>query len=80
MFDFRIIELPDGNQVIDKALKTPEESLTGIQMIEYMEMESVLLHLEEKKRKAYMEAERRRKLARNPFYRLACMLCTGGLV
>ena len=56
MFDFRIIDTADGNQIIDRNLKTPYKALTPLQMVEYREME----------RKARTEAERRRKLARNP--------------
>ena len=39
MFNFRLIETPDGNQVIDTMLKTPCESLTPLQMLEYMEID-----------------------------------------
>lgn len=73
MFDFRIIELADGNQVIDRTLKTPYNSLTGVQMVEYYEVDIKLLRMDriEKQRKA--EERRQRKLARNPLYRFACM-------
>ena len=36
MFNFRIIETPDGNQIIDRSLKTPYNALTPLQMVEYM--------------------------------------------
>jgi len=39
MFDFRIINLADGNQVIRRDLKTPYSALTPIQMVEYVEMD-----------------------------------------
>ena len=73
MFNFRLIETPDGNQVIDTTLKTPCESLTPLQMMEYMEMDSQLSFMDRMERKARAKAERRRKLARNPFYRIACV-------
>ena len=34
MFHFRIITTPDGNQIIDRNLSTPYESLTPMQMAE----------------------------------------------
>lgn len=39
MFDFRIIDIADGNQIIDRNLKTPYKSLTLLQMVEYLEMD-----------------------------------------
>ena len=73
MFDFRIIETEDGNQIIDSSLKTPYDSLTPLQMLEYMEMDNRLTHMDRIKRKAEKEAERQRKLAQNPLYRIACL-------
>lgn len=37
MFNFRIIETTDGNQIIDRNLKTPYNALTPLQMVEYAE-------------------------------------------
>ena len=71
MFDFRIIVCSDGTEIIDTSLKTPYESLTTVQMLEYSEMYIQLSVMEQMKRKAREEAERKRKLARNPFYRIA---------
>ncbi len=71
MFDFRIIDTPDGNQIIDRSLKTPYDSITPVQMIEYIEMNSQLYLMDRMEQKARREAERQRKCARNPFYRLA---------
>ena len=73
MFDFRIIICPDGTEIIDTALKTPYEALTPVQMIEYVEMDARLSYMETMAKKAREEAKRKRKLARNPFYRLAYM-------
>lgn len=73
MFNFRIIDTPDGDQVIDQDLKTPYESLTPLQRLEYTDMENMLYFIECEKRKEEKAADRQRKLARNPFYRLACL-------
>ena len=72
IFNFRIINLSDGNQVIRRDLKTPYDALTPIQMVEYVEMDVQLTIMDRLKRKAQAEAERRRKLARNPIWKLAC--------
>lgn len=74
MFNFRIINLANGNQIIDSSLKTPYESLTAVQMIEYIEVDCQLAAMERQKRKEQKEAaEHRRRLGRNPLYHLACM-------
>lgn len=72
MFDFRIIDLSDGNQIIRKDLKTPYSALTLMQYIEYTNMEVQLYIADRQKKKYLKEAERRQKLARNPFVRFAC--------
>lgn len=71
MFNFRIIDTADGNQVIDRTLKTPYDSLTPLQMVEYLEMDNRLAYMDRMERKARAEAER--KLARNPIYKIACL-------
>ncbi len=73
MFNFRIIETTDGNQIIDRQLKTPYNALTPLQMMEYMEMDSQLAIMDRMEHKARQNAEHMRKVARNPFYRIACM-------
>lgn len=73
MFNFRIIETTDGNQIIDRQLKTPYNALTPLQMMEYMEMDSQLAIMDRMERKARQRAEHMRKVARNPLYRIACM-------
>lgn len=72
MFDFRIIDTADGNQIIDRNLKTPYNALTPPQMVEYLEMDNRLAYMDRIERKARAEEERKRKLARNPFVRFAC--------
>ena len=73
MFEFRIIDTPDGNQIIDRNLKTPYSALTPLQMVEYAEMDNRLAYMDMVERKARAEAERRRKIARNPIYKMACL-------
>lgn len=73
MFDFRLINTPEGNQIIDRSLKTPYNSLTAIQMMEYIEVDSRLLFMDRMTKQTHIAAEHRRKSSRNPFYRLACM-------
>lgn len=73
MFNFRIIETADGNQIIDRQLKTPYNALTPLQMVEYLEMDNQLAIMDRMERKARQNAEHIRRLARNPFYRIACM-------
>lgn len=79
MFDFRIISLENGNQIIDSWLKTPYDSLTAVQMQEYIEVDCQLGLMERQKRKKQREAaEHKRRFWRNPLYRLACMLGIAG--
>lgn len=59
MFDFRIINLPDGNQVIDRSLKTPYSSLTPVQMVEYTEMDNRLLFMDRMECKTKTKKEKR---------------------
>lgn len=73
MFDFRIIDTEDGNQVIDRNLKTPSKALTPIQYMEYTNMEVQLYIGDRLKRKAYKEMKQQQKLAGNPLYKLACL-------
>ena len=70
MFEFRIIELADGNQIIDRTLKTPYDSLTPLQMLEYIEIDSQLYFMEQLKKKQRRQQERR---AKNPLWKLACL-------
>ena len=73
MFDFRIINTPDGNQIIDTTLKTPYSSLTPLQMEEYIEMDNQLAYIERMERKQKREAERQRKFTYKLFHKVACM-------
>lgn len=73
MFEFRIITCADGTEIIDRSLKTLYKALTPLQMVEYLEMDNRLAYMDRMERKARAEAERRRKLAMNPLWRLACL-------
>lgn len=70
MFDFRLFNTEDGNQIIDRTLKTPYESLTPLQMLEYIEVDNQISRMERKQRR---EAQKQRKQARNPLWKLACV-------
>ena len=61
MFNFRLINTPDGNQIIDTTLKTPYSSLTPIEMMEYTEVDNRLAYMERMERKQQREAECKRK-------------------
>ena len=73
MFNFRLINTPDGNQVIDTTLKTPYSSLTPLQMEEYIEMDNQLEHMRRMERKQKREAERNQKFTYKLFHKVACM-------
>ena len=72
LFEFRIINLPNGTQIIDTTLKTPYDALTPLQMVEYTEVDVQIAVMDRMERKRKLEEQRSRKLARNPFYRMAC--------
>lgn len=73
MFEFRIITCADGTEIIDRSLKTPYKALTPLQMVEYLEMDNRLAYMDRVEWKARAEAERKRKLARNLIYKMACL-------
>ena len=73
MFNFRIINTPDGNQIIDTTLKTPYSSLTPLQMIEYIEMDNQLDYMKRMEWKQAREAERKQKFTYRFMHKVACM-------
>lgn len=77
VFSFRIINTPDGNQVIDSSLKTPYDSLELSEMIEYIEMDKQMAIMDNMRKRQQKEEERRYRLENNLLWRLA-YLC--GLV
>ena len=72
MFEFRIIDTADGNQVIDRNLKTPYSALTALQMVEYVEMDNQLAYMERMERKQKREAERKQKFTYRFMHKVAC--------
>ena len=73
MFDFRIIDTEDGNQIIDRNLKTPYKALTPLQMAEYIEMDVQLAIMDKMERIAKEEMDRKRPVSvRNQIYKIAC--------
>lgn len=73
MFNFRLINTSDGNQIIDTTLKTPYDSITAVEMLEYMEVDSRLEHIRRMERNRKMEEERKRKLLYRFMHKVACM-------
>lgn len=74
MFNFRLINTPGGNQIIDSTLSTPYEALTPVQMVEYTEMERQIAIMERMERKARRKEEKQRKLSKNILYKFACII------
>lgn len=72
MFEFRIIHLSNGDQVIDPSLKTPYDSLPFVELIEYIEMDKQMAIMDSIRKKQQKEEVRRQKLERNPLWRFAC--------
>ena len=73
MFEFRLINLSDGNQIIDTTLKTPYDSITAVEMMEYMEVDARLEHMRRMERKQQREAERNQKFTYKFMHKVACM-------
>lgn len=72
-FDFRIIETEMGDQIIDRTFRTPYNALTALQMEEYMEVDAKLYFMDRMESKTREEADAKRKIARNPVYKLVCL-------
>lgn len=49
-FNFRIIKIANGAEIIDSTLSTPYNSLTPLQMMDYINVENSLYFSERKKR------------------------------
>lgn len=76
-FGFRIIVCSNGTEIIDRNQTTSYSELAPMEMVEYMEVDMQLFTMDRMEHITRMEMERRRKILRNPFYRIA-VLC--GLV
>ena len=70
MFDFRIINTANGDQIIDRTLKTPYDSLDAVTMVEYIEMANQILVMDRMKRKYEREAKKH-----NTWYRRLAVSC-----
>ena len=73
MFNFRLINTPDGNQIIDTTLKTPYDSITAVEMLEYMEVDARLEYMKRIERKQQREAEHKQKFTYRLMNKVACM-------
>ena len=73
MFNFRLINTPDGNQIIDTTLKTPYDSITAVEMLEYMEVDNRLAYMKRMERKQKRETERKRKFTYRFMHKVACI-------
>ena len=73
MFEFRLINLSDGNQIIDTTLKTPYDSITAVEMLEYMEVDARLEHMWRMERNQKRESERKQKFTYKFMHKIACM-------
>lgn len=73
MFNFRLIETADGNQIIDTSLKTPYDSLTSVQMLEYMEVDASMVAMERVKREEQKNMGRKQKFTYKFMHKIACM-------
>ena len=73
MFDFKIIICADGMEIIDRTKCTTYETLTPCEMVKYIETDIQLSIIDRMERKAKEESERKRKLAQNPLYKVACL-------
>ena len=73
MFDFRIITCLDGTEIIDRTKCTIYETLTPCEMVKYIETDIQLSIIDRMERKAREESERKRKISRNPLYKMACL-------
>lgn len=63
MFNFRIITTADGNQIIDRNLKTPYEALTPTQILEYTELDNQMAFMDRMERKAKRKEEKKPSFA-----------------
>ena len=72
-FNFRIIKSDDGTEIIDRNRITPMAALTPCALIEYKRTENDLYFIDRQKAKQKRLADRQRKLAHNPIWKLACL-------
>ena len=68
MFDFRIIQLDNGIEIIDPSLKTPIESLTHSQAFDYFRVQDTFNRIKRIRRK------RKRNKGKGLLYRMKKIL------
>lgn len=73
MFKFRLINMPNGIQIIDENLMTPYDSITPEQMIDYIRVEQAMEVIKIHKRNREIHNMERNKL-KTILFRIACML------
>lgn len=71
-FNFRIIEQPDGSQVIDSKVKTPMDSLTYDMQEEYMKVNIQLAISERMKREENRKLDQKKRFKYKLLHRVAC--------
>lgn len=74
MFHFRLIMTADGNQIIDLSKNTPYDSITPMEMLEYIEVDEKLAFSERLERRRQRLEEPPQRFLMNPFRRLICAL------
>lgn len=70
MFDFRIIIMPDGTQIIDRNLQTPYNALTRPMRLAYIEVEEQLAFADRQRR---MAQRAQKKMLSNKLHKFACL-------
>ena len=70
MFNFRIITTAEGLEIIDRTLTTSSDLLNPFELMDYVKLEDTLAFMDRKRRISRKRSRRKRKLARNPLYRL----------
>ena len=71
-FNFRIVKVDNGTEIIDRNRITPIAALTPCALIEYKRTENDLYFMDRQKRKQQREAERKRKFIYKILRKVAC--------
>ena len=58
--------------MIDEKLKTPYNSLTPVEMMEYKAVDDELFWIDRQKKKEQKEAQRKQKIIYRSLYKVAC--------
>ena len=74
MFKFRLIDMPNGIQIIDENLMTPYDSITPEQMIDYIRVEQAMNVIKIHKRNREVYNMRGRKTIKAVLFKIACMI------